>query len=254
MPSTPSRYPSGLSVFAKPALLANMPVPSHLRMHEYVNDFDTYNAADWTIVTSTGSNALVASNGGKLVLTTAATNTDIQSAILNPANVAFVQGVGLWFSCNFTVADLISGFRIGLQTGGTPFAPTDGVFFQKVTTSANVDFVVKTGGASTTLASVTTIAATVPISLGFYFDGLGNPTLYAFSSTANFNQASAFGQPVQIGGNMVGALGVNATSGQLLTNLPLSNLSPAMAIQAGAAAAKTLTVDYITAANEQLRV
>jgi hypothetical protein len=257
MPSTPTRYPSGVSVQARPYFYSNYPTPTQIVLsHEYANDFDTYVATDWTVTTTTGSNALTAGNGGILTLTTAAAANDIQGIQKTPAAFAFVLGEPLWFSVNVNANDTASSIFAGLMTGGTVIAPTDGVFFSKATGQNNVSITVKTGGASTVFANVTSVnpSPTIATTLGFYYDGLGNPTLWVFSSQSNYNSASAFGAPVPIGGNMCGAFGAQATSGFLLTNLPLSNLAPTVAIEAGAAAVKTLAVDYLFAANQILRV
>jgi hypothetical protein len=256
---TPTRFIKGVSTSARNTVLGNLPIPNWLDPRIYLNDFDDYTAGNWTTTTTTGTNALVAAPGGVLRLSTAATSSDIQHIAKLPASFNLVAGNQFWFTCSISVNDNISGFIAGLQAGGTAFAPTDGIYFQKVTGSANVDFVIRRASTSTTLTAVTTIVAAAQTSFGFYYDGKQNPTIYAFSSTpvAAQNPLTAFGtQPLYfLGGVMVGSIGNESPTSTSLANLPLAatNLSQAIGIQAGAAAIKTLDCDYMLAATEQLR-
>jgi hypothetical protein len=244
----PVRYPNGVAAAPRLTLFGDMPIPHGIRAHEYSNDFDQYVAADWTITTSTGSNALTSGNGGRLLLSTAAGAADIQAITKNPGAFAFVAGSPVWFSCLFQTNDLASDVRAGLVTGGTPFAPTDGVFFESVTATGVTSLNIKTGGATTTIAAVATRAAATDIVLGFYYDGAATPTLYVYSS-AGLSQ-TAFGQPAPMGGQIVAEAGALATvTTNVLTNLPASVLSPMIAIRATPVAIKTCSVDYLYAAN-----
>jgi hypothetical protein len=255
--ATPTRFLKGVSTSAKNTVLGNYMSPNQLDPHEYVNDFDTYAAADWTITTTTGTNALVAGNGGILRLSTAATSSDIQHIAKNPAAFNIVPGNQMWFLVSINLNDNVSGFIAGLQAGGTAFAPVDGIYFSKVTGSANVDFTIRRASTSTTLSAVTTIGAATQTSFGFYYDGKQNPTIYVFSATPSIAGAAqtAFGQPYFIGGVMVGSIGAESPTSTSLANLPLAatGLTQAVGIQAGAAAIKTLDCDFLMAATEQLR-
>lgn len=256
---TPSRFIKGISTSGQGSLLAQFPQSNPLDPRAYVNDWDTYTAADWTITTTTGTNALVAAPGGVLRLTTAATLNDIQAIIKNPASFNLVAGNQFWFSISLSVSDNISAFIAGVQAGGTAMAPTDGIYFQKASGSANVDFVIRRASTSTTLAAVTTIVAAQQTSLGFYYDGKQDPTIYAFSSTpvqANTPLAAFGTQPLYfLGGVAVGSIGAQSPTSTSLANLPLAatNLSQCLAFQAGAAAVKTCDMDYMLCATEMLR-
>ncbi|MDE2022545.1 MAG: hypothetical protein KGI71_06580 [Patescibacteria group bacterium] len=252
VPRPPVRYPSGASVSPRNTLFGEYPSPYPIRTAEYSNDFFAYVAADWTVTASTGSTALTAGNGGQIIQTTAATLNDIQHNLKNPACIAFTPGYQTWFAVNLQTNDLTSGVIAGLQAGGTAFAPNDGVYFTRASGSANVALNLSKGGVTTTLAAVTTLPAATAVSLGFFYDGKSTPTLYVFSS-AGLASLTAYSQPYYQGGVVVKEVGVNASSGVLLTNLPVVNLSPAFGIQAGAAAAKTMTTDYLVASTEIAR-
>ena len=90
------------------------------------------------------------------------------------------------------------------------------------------------------------------ITLGFYYDGKTDPTLYFFSS-ASSPSLSAFGQPFFTGGDCVAAVGAQNPTNTSLANLPTANLAIGFGITAGAAANELLTTDYLLAANEILR-
>jgi hypothetical protein len=244
---TPSRFPKGINAEVQGSFSSMLPVPNLLEVHPYFNDFDTYQATDWTITASTGTNALVAGNGGILRMTTAAAVNDVQAIVKNPAAFAFVGGNQVWFMASLNVSDNTSAFNVGLIAGGTPMIPLDGVFFQKVAGSANIDLVIRKAGASTTLAAVTTIGAATQTPLAFYYDGRAEPTIYVYSGTpAIAAQANvAFGQPYFVGGAMVGGT-------QVMTNLPIVNLSQAVVFQTPTGV-KTLDVDYLMAINEVVR-
>lgn len=259
---TPTRYPSGVAVAIKNALFGNFPLPPSLNLHQYLNDFDTYAAGDWTITTTTGTNALVAGNGGLIRLTTAASNGDIQHIAKNPASFALVPGCQAWFLCNLSVSDNLSSLIAGWQAGGTAFAPANFIGFTKASGSANIDFTITNTSVSTTLSAVTTIAPTTPTALGWYYDGRADPTLYVFSSTPVLANTPniVFGQQYFIGGTVVGSIGAQAPVGVAngaasLANLPAAatNLNLAVGIRAGAVAAKTVDIDYLGGASEVVR-
>jgi hypothetical protein len=253
MPSTPSRFPFGVNNVAKPSLLGNYLGLNPFAVHEYANDFDTYAPADWTVTGVGASSALQGANGGYLLQTSAGTGTDIQFNLKTPNNMAFVQGQQVWFMWDGILGALTSVLGVGLQFGGTAFAPTDGVYFRKqAASSPNIDFIMRSGGVQTLMPAVTTIAAISRITLGFYFDGRADPTLYIYSSTP-VPALVAQGQPYWNGGVCVASAGAQSPSGVTLANLPTVNLAPGFGFQETAAGAQTLQTDYVFVANEILR-
>lgn len=248
--STPTRFPFGVNNVVKPSLLGNYPNPNPLTTHEYSNDFDSYVAGDWTV---TGTQALTAGNGGLLTGTSAGGGADIAGIIKNPTSFRFTQGLQTWFMWNGQIAALTQVLQVGLQFGGTIMAPTDGVYFTKAAASADVNLVMRVGGVSTTIAAVTTMAIATRTTLGYYFDGRANPTLYVFSSTPVPAQVVQ-GQPYWTGGVTVNSVGALAPVNTSLAGVPYDvNLAIAIGFQESAAGAQTIVSDYVFAANEILR-
>ena len=243
--TVPTRLPAGLSIERVGSLFGNLRTINPFRLFSDVTDFADYIATDWTTTTSTGSTALVAGNGGLVTQTTAATGNDIQFNLDNPADIAFVPGSQSWFAVNVVLPDSLNpGAQFGLQTGGTPFAPTDGVYFTKVAASRSINLNIAKASVVSTLAGVATFADGVPMTLGFYYDGKAIPTLYVFANDVSGISVPP-GTATPFGGQQKASAGALATSGVLLTNLPTANLSRGFGIQTASAAVKTMTTDFI---------
>lgn len=232
---TPVRFPFGVTNVAKPHPLAMMGLPSPLAYHTYFNDFDHYVANDWTItnVGTTPTQALTDVDGGCLLLTMAA--TDDSSSFLQKKGESFLVASGkkLFFAARFKVSDATqSDFVMGLQvTDTTPLDVTDGIYFQKDDGDANVDFYVSknaTTGRLTTTAA-TTVTSDTFCELAFYFDGRRYVSLWK-------------------DGLQVALVDLTTT---LETYLPDTELTVSFGVQNGEAVAKTMTLDYIFAAQER---
>jgi hypothetical protein len=202
--------------------------PNPFDVHQYFNDFDAYTAGNWTITeTGSGSRALADGVGGLLLITNAAADDDANFFQKTGESFKFQSGKRLWFEMRFQVndateSDIVAGLQI---TDTSPLAVTDGVYFLKADGAATADFVVMKNSTATTASAVATLADATNIVLGFYYDG----------STA-----------VKYYVNRV------YTGSSVLTNLPDDEeLTISFGIQNGAAAAKTMTVDYILAAQER---
>jgi hypothetical protein len=244
----PVRYPKGVTNQPSFSPLGDFPIPSPLAAHVLVDDFDNYTAAQWTVTASTGSTALTAGNGGLVIQTTAATLNDIQSNVKTPAAFAVTAGNGVWFMWRGQLANATDcTLQVGLQTGGTFLAPTDGIFFNKPAASAAVNLVVRAASVSTTVAIPTfAFANATNAMLAFYYDGR-QVTAWAATSPST-------GVPVTNPGTANSLSVYTATTGtQTLTNLPTATLSPAFGLSAGSANVRTMTTDYLLAANEITR-
>jgi len=230
----PVRYPKGISNQPSFSPLGDFPIPSPLAAHIYINDFDDYHAGEWTVTTTTGTTARLAFNGGALIQTTAATLNDIQSNVKNPASFTPVAG----HDCTL---------QVGLQTGGTFLAPTDGIYFTKAAAATSVNLVIRAASVSTTVPIPTfAFANATNAMLAFYYDGK--------QITAWASNSPSTGVPVTNPGTTNSPSVYTATTGtQTLTNLPTANLSIGFGLSAGSAAARTMTTDYILAANELIR-
>lgn len=237
-PADPTRLTSGISTRKKGHPLANFPYPDPFKTFMSYTDFDSYTASDWTTtIVGTGTAALsVASfDYGALLLTTSGASGDnvclqglanVRTAIVTPA-----VGKRLWFSTRIAVDDatnaaVVVGAHI---TDTTPVAslPTDGIYFSKPAAGTTINFVVANGGVSTSVALPAPLVAATMMELAFFYD----PRL----STIQY-----FQNGVSVGG-------------AALTNLPTSAdaLRLSLAVQAGTAAIRTMSVDYALLANDR---
>jgi hypothetical protein len=198
--------------------------PDASEFHTYWNDFDTYTAADWTVtnVGTTPTQALAAGDGGLLLLTTTAGATD--STYLQKVASSFTMTAGkpAWFKAMFQMSDVtLAGFVMGLQvTDTTPAAVSDGIFFSKASGAATFDVASYSGSVGTTASAVGTLVNATMVELAWYYDGR--------SEIQYFKD-----------GVLLGRLTPAA--------LPTSNLTISFGFVNGAAAVKTMTVDYIYA-------
>lgn len=206
---------------------------SPAKYHKYFNDFDAYAAADWsitTVETGTATEAVTDADGGALLVTNGTADNDRDVFFLAGESFKFVSGKKMWFSARWTVGDATDsdafiGLCIKTATDPVGTAPTDGVFFRKDDGDANLDFVVTKNSTATTSSALSTITAATMIETSFYYNGVDNIAVYV-DDVLKDNVA--------------------------VTNLPDDEiLAVFFAIQNGAAAAKTMTVDYIFCAKER---
>jgi len=226
---TTTRFPNGLTNVGVDAPFADLKMPAPTLFHTYFEDFDYYVAGDWTVTeTDSGATqALADGDGGLLLITNTAADNDLVSLQKKGESFLFASGKRLFFEARFKVNDATeSDVVIGLQiTDITPLDVTDGVFFIKADGAATVNLLVEKNNTATTTSSVATMADDTFITLGFYYDG-STQIQYSVNGTV---------------------LGTSVT-----TNLPDDEaLTVTMALQNGAAAAKTMTVDYVFVAKER---
>ncbi len=209
------------------------PYPSDQTFYMYHNDFFTYNSGDWTITTTeagTGSatEAVTSSAGGALLLTNAAGDNDLDFLQLKGEAFKLSTSKKAYFSARFKVSDATqSDFVMGLQiTDTTPLATTDGVFFVKDDGDTNLDFIVEKDSTSTDTTAIHTMEDDTFVTVTWFIDPDASKVFYSVNNAA----------PVSV---------VN-------TNLPDNEeLTVSFGIQNGAAAAKTMTIDYVVAAVER---
>ena len=226
---TTTRFPNGLTNVGVDAPFADLKMPAPTLFHTYFEDFDYYVAGDWTVTeTDSGATqALADGDGGLLLITNTAADNDLVSLQKKGESFLFESGKRLFFEARFKVNDATeSDVVIGLQiTDTTPLDVTDGVFFIKADGAATVNLLVEKNNTATTTSSVATMVNDTFITLGFYYDG-STQIQYSVNGTV---------------------LGTSVT-----TNLPNDEaLTVTMALQNGAAAAKTMTVDYVFVAKER---
>ena len=227
-----TRFPNGVTNVAENDLFCNLAMPDPTQFHTYFNDFDTYAAADWTVTetSATATQALADGDGGWLLVTNS--DQDDSLCALQKVGESFLMEAGkqAFFKTRFKVSDATqSDLVIGLQvTDSSPLDATDGIYFEKADGSTSVNLICRKNAStgSNVESTVVTLADDTFVTLGWYYDGQGNITY-------------------SVNGTVTGSM--NASS----SYLPDTDLTVSFAIQNGAAAAKTMTVDLVYAAKQR---
>lgn len=228
-----SRFPNGFTNCNRNGgVLWDYGAPDPTVYHQYFEDFDYFNSANWTITMVTAGSptqALANGSGGLLLLTNTAGATD--STFLDKKGESFLIQTGrpAFFKARFQVSDAtLSAFVMGLQvTDTTPLAVTDGIYFLKNSGDTHLNFYCQkdaTTGQTSKLDAAEVVSAT-NISVGWAYDG--GTVLRAYV-------------------NEVVVATINPTG-----FLPDTTLTPSFGIQNGEAVAKTMTVDYVMAATHR---
>lgn len=229
---TPTRFTNGIGTAAVTSTNGDYGMPDPTKWITYFNDFHEYVAGDWTITTTeagsgSATEAVTDVQGGGLLITNDDADNDADFFNLKGESFKFVAGKKTFFKARFKVSDATqSDFVMGLQiTDTTPLAVSDGVYFMKDDGDASLDFHVEKDGSDTTASAISTVSDDTFLIVGFYYDGKSAIKYYVDDSH----------------------LGTSVT-----TNLPDDEeLTVSFGIQNGAAAAKTMTVDYIFVSQER---
>lgn len=223
-----TRFQYGLTNVNETNLFADMVQPDPTLFHQYYNDFDAYASGDWT-VTATGSTtqALTAGDGGLLLITNSAANNDVCQVQKLPAAFTLTAGKRSFFRARFSVNDATaSTVIVGMQNTNTDAtSATSGIYFSKAAAGTSVSLLAK-GSSTSTVSSVATMANATYIELGWHVTS---------------------GQIIQyeVNGSVIGSINPGTAY------VPTGNLAPVFYIKNGAAAAKTMTVDYVFMAVER---
>jgi hypothetical protein len=225
-----THFQNGITNVAKTDLLGQLKTVSPLVYHTYFNDFDAYVANDWTITSVGAATAALADvNGGVLLLTNAA--ADDNSTFFNKKGESFLltSGKKTFFQARFAISDATqSDFVMGLQiTDTTPLDVTDGIYFLKADGSTSVSLISRKDATTGSLATagVATMVANTYIVLGFAYDG---------KTTLSY----------MVDGTVTGSV-------DIASYFPDTELTVSFGVQNGEAVAKTMSVDYIFAAQER---
>ena len=202
--------------------------PSDQTFYGYFNDFMTYASGDWTITTTeagsgNASEALTSQAGGALLITNDDADNDLDFLQLKGESFKLSTSKRAYFSARFKVSDATqSDFVMGLQiTDTTPLATTDGVFFIKDDGDTNLDFIVEKDSTSTDTTAIHTMEDDTFVVATWFIDTDASKVFYSVNNA----------EPVAVAN----------------TNLPDDEeLTVSFGIQNGAAAAKTMTIDYVT--------
>ena len=231
-----THFTSGVTNVTSDGTLGKLKAPAPHKYHKYFNDFDTYLASDWTITTTedgtgSASEALADGDGGVLLVTNAAGDNDHDFFQLVKEGFKYEAGKQIGFHIRFktndaTQSDIVAGLQL---TDTTPLDVTDGVFFLKEDGAATISFIVEKDSTQSTLTLPNSLADDTFMTLGFIYD----PRDQKFHVFQN-----------------------NVLAGTVVsTNAPDDEeLTLSFGIQNGAAAAKTLSVDYVGAYKERTAV
>ena len=231
-----THFTSGVTNVGTDSTLGKLKAPAPHKYHQYFNDFDTYLASDWTITTTedgtgSASEALADGDGGVLLVTNAAGDNDHDFFQLVKEGFKFESGKQIGFHVRFktndaTQTDIVAGLQL---TDTTPLDVTDGIFFLKSDGAATISFIVEKDSTQSTLTLPNSLADDTFMTLGFIYD----PKDQKFHVFQN-----------------------NVLAGTVVsTNAPDDEeLTLSFGIQNGAAAAKTLCVDYVGAYKERTAV
>jgi hypothetical protein len=233
--TAPSRFVNGVTSQPKWDALSEYPLPdpirtgglANTRVHTYFNDFETLVGTDYT-TTGTGTPTFALGSGisGTAVLTTTTGASDSCLVIKNGNSFGFNAGYKGWFVTSFAVSEVTNcDVKIGFVDSDSTDA--NGFYFQKATGSASVNLVFTSGGTKTTaVTGVTTLVANTFVELAVYYNGTD---LLVF-----------------VNNNLVARVANLSMS--------VSQISPTYQITNSTGAARTLTLDYVLAAEEVARL
>ena len=228
-----THFTSGVTNVSATGTLGKLKMPAPAKYHTYHNDFDTYLASDWTITTTEGgsgnaSEALGDGDGGLLVLTNDDADNDNDFLQLVKEGFKYETGKQLAFNARFKTSDAdASDVVMGLQlTDTSPLNVTDGIFFLLTDGSTTLQFIVEKDSTQSTLDLPTAMADATFMTVGFVY-APRDQLFHVFQNNAE-----------------VGTV--------VSTNAPDDEeLTVSFGIQNGAAAAKVMTIDYVTAMKER---
>lgn len=223
--------------------------------HQYFDDFDTNLAVTgyYTITAASGSVAHTAGDGGLALFTTGSVAANFAEIQVPTADFTLPQGAlagkKFFFLTRLQISDVTNSILIAGVTNvtTTPFtAISDGIYFNKPNLGTTLNIVSAIGSVLTTTAipaASNTLANATNIDLGFYVDWYGNINAFVSSNMVGYAPQSGTGSSTPTRGFCVRVAGAS---------LSTANLSPMLAISNGtAAAAKTMTVDFLMAQKER---
>jgi hypothetical protein len=219
-----TNFENGVNNRNASSLFGSMAQLDPTRFHNYMEDFDYFTAADWTLV-STGTTALVDGSGGILRLISGAVATNEESLLKAIANFRIGSAAPRYFRAQIEVDDATEcNINVGLADSAA-LVPNNCVQFRKDTADTDLDILVRSG--SVTIdedTAIASIADATQFTVEFFWDG--QDRVY---------------------------YGVNGTPRGFLdvATLPVGVLSPTLSLFAGAAGAVTLDLDYLFAATER---
>lgn len=197
------------------------------RHHNYMEDFDYYLAADWTVTeVGAATQSLDNQDGGILRIVNAAADND--SSFQQKVGESFTIEASRksYFRSRMRVSDAVeSEFVMGLQiTDTSPLAVSDGVWFQKDDGDALLDFHHAIGSVQTDSLGIATIVTSTFLTMEWYWDGISRFYFGIDGVPLGFIEPA---------------------------NFVTTELTVSFGLQNGEAVAKNMDVDYVFAAKER---
>lgn len=230
----PTAY-TGVTTAEPNSELVMFGLPDPTKWAVYFNDFTKptdYSTDDFTVTTTEAgagdaTEAISDAKYGILLLTNDAADDDLDSLQIKKETFMPVVGKRMFFKARFKVSDATeSDWMIGLaKTDATPLDVSDGMFFIKDDGDAYIDFKVIKNSSTTSVTRIADNVSDTYVVLGFYYNGVDKVEYYV-NETYIGEVAS--------------------------TDIPDDDeLAVTIHIQNGAAAVKTMSIDYILVANER---
>lgn len=250
----PTRTPGGATTDQVWQPLADCGAGNPAFYHTFFDDFDSsLNVTGvWTQTkTTAGTIASTPGDGGLGLFTTNASTplvSDIAEIQLANASFSLTSGQKLFFETRFKTSDWTNAaFIFGLlQTTTTPFTPTDGIYFSKVTGSLQFTINSAVGSVITSVnipLTAQTAVNNTNLDFAFYLNRQGDILAYADDFLVGFIPQSGTG--------IVSPPNAGAVARITAPTLTAVNLNPTFAIQSGTASSKTATLDFIGVMKER---
>lgn len=232
---------------------SDQPVEDWTKYHEWFQDFDEFNSANYTVsnVGSGTAYTLTGVNGGAVQAVTAAVSTDFYSLQLSRGTFVLQAGYRCFgaflLSVDNTLANIIAGLTSVTAAPFTAANTKDGVW---ITTAATGAIAVNVGvnGTLTTVANaaIYTAGLTNYIMFKFFWDGGIYQNMYAAGAQPGAVIWELSGSAIATPARGV----IAAPTGFPYSGVPL--LSPTVGVQASSAAARTQNVDLMYVLNERI--
>ena len=235
---------------------SDQPVEDRTKVHEYNNDFDEFNTANYT-VTALGVAATtfgaIAGDGG-IIQSISSANAN---AGYSMQNVRADYSMQLGFRCFATwlvsTDSALSNLLVGLfNTTAAPFTPaniTDGIYMQTLGTTAINIIAVAAGGTKITQSAVATLNPGLAnyVNFKFYWDG----GIYAAAPAGRIIwELSGAGVVAPVRGSFGGSSAFALPAG-----FPSAvNLNPTIAFTASTGVARTMNADLFSIIKERTNI
>lgn len=272
---SPTRLPAGSTTDPPYGPMAESGMGNPFFYHQFSDDFDNAlgSAGLWTVSGAGGGTiAHTPGDGGLALFTTGNVATNFESMQLPAASFVLPQGSlagkKMFFITRLQLSDVTnSAFIAGLSnTSATPFtALTDGVYFSKASGGTVLNLLTVSASTVLTWAIPTAayaLANATNIDLGFYIDRYQNINVFVGSQLVGFIPQSGTGAVnaatgvslLPVVGRALQIVGPGQVAGGAQVGpwtVSSANLNVLFGVQTSAAAAKTMTVDFVTVQKER---